>query len=797
MNYQKLISFILVLTLLTGCGTIRSNEKGELKNRKNIQVEKDKKEELPTVLIDGKKIDLNNSMMSISIDAKTLEVINTDKNGNEVCLSDPLGNFNIDEIKTTKEGVKYHIIDEDVEVKVSLKGDRLNIHFSTEKEMSFTWPKVGSTKGFDSYIIPYNEGKYIPKKDQTFIKFLTQYDSWDTIEFLSMPFIGLRNDLNTYTYIMENGYNDEIEFKDVNENLGFSINHQFTSNHDVKEFSYQIIIGENDYIMPAKVFRDYLIETNQFVSLEEKAKKAKNLDKLYGAAQIYLWSSGVLDRRDIGNWLGFVKKINNNKNNESISKRIVDLLPEESEVKKLIQSYINDGYVDQYGRKTIIRDINQVLKRKDFYKESAFRGQKKSEEVKALLNKGINNLNDTEIYELNLRLFYEGFEKFFEVKIEDVGNAFSTKMLDELQKLGIKKAWLGGDNMGQNWQLNKYAAKKALEQGYLIGSYDSYHSMHEPGQVQWDTAGFDKKLWETGGIMRKNGSYVGGYKQVGRKVSPLLAMPYVKERMGKIMDSIKLDSWFVDCDAAGELYEDYNPLHPASEEDDANARKERLQWMIDKYGLVVGSEGGHWYLSDTIHFAQGMMTPVIAWNDKDMRQNRDSKYYLGKYWPSEGPQTFVKQVPLKEEYGYIYFNPKFRLPLYQTVYHDSIVTTSHWGSSSLKFTNQIVTNALTELLYNVQPLYNLNLEELEKHGEFISKQYNVFSKMHEITVTKALSQYEILSKDRLVQKTKFGDKVEVIANYKTESFEYEGRKIPAKSVEIYMIEDGVREIYTP
>lgn len=793
MNYKKLISLILVLTLLTGCGTIKSNNKVELNNKAALNNE----EELNEVLVDEKNIYLTNSRMSISIDAKSLEVINTDKNGEKVSLSDSVDNFNISEIKTTKEGVKFNLIDEDVEVNVSLKNDRLNIHFSTEKEMSFTWPKVESTKGFESYILPHNEGKFIPKKDQRFVDFLTQYDSWDTLEFLSMPFIGIYNDTNTYTYIIENGYNNEIEFTDVNENLGFSINHHFTSNHDVKEFSYEIVIGGNEYIMPAKVFRDYLIETNQFVSLEEKEKKVKDLDKLYGAAQIYLWSSGVLDRRDIGNWLGFVREINNNKNKESISKRIVDLLSEESEVEKLIQSYSKDGYVDQYGRKTIIRGINEVLKRKDFYKELAFRGQNKSEEVEALINKGINNLTDTEIYELNLCLFYEGFEKFFDVEIEDVGNAFSTKMLDELQRLGIKKAWLGGDNMGQNWQLNKHAAKKALEQGYLIGSYDSYHSMHEPGQVQWDTAGFDKKLWETGGIMRKNGSYFGGFKQIGRKISPLVAMPYVEDRMGKIMDSIRINSWFIDCDAAGELYEDYNPLHPASKEDDANARKERLQWMIDKYDLVVGSEGGSWYLSDTIHFAQGMMTPVIAWGDKDMRQNRDSEYYLGKYWPTEGPETFVKQVPLKEEYGYIYFNPKFRLPLYQTVYHDSIVTTSHWGSSSLKFSNQIVTNALTELLYNVQPLYNLNLEELEKHEEFISKQYSVFSKMHEITATEALSQYEILSKDRLVQKTKFGDKIEVIANYKAVSFEHEGRKIPAKSVEIYMIEDGVREIYTP
>lgn len=204
----------------------------------------------------------------------------------------------------------------------------------------------------------------------------------------------------------------------------------------MKEFSYQIIIGENDYIMLAKVFRGYLIETNQFVSLEEKAKKIKDLDKLYGAAQIYLWSSGVLDRRDIGNWLGFVREINNNKNKESISKRIIDLLSEELGVVKLVQSYSEDGYVDEYGRKTIIRGINEVLKRKDFYKESAFGGQKKSKKVKALLNKGINNLNINN-YLSDRYLIYKNYSYLNEAH-DEIEQFDLAKLIQEKQRIEKK-----------------------------------------------------------------------------------------------------------------------------------------------------------------------------------------------------------------------------------------------------------------------------------------------------------------------------------------------------------------------
>ncbi len=97
--------------------------------------------------------------------------------------------------------------------------------------------------------------------------------------------------------------------------------------------------------------------------------------------------------------------------------------------------------------------------------------------------------------------------------------------------------------------------------------------------------------------------------------------------------------------------------------------------------MVVGSEVGAWYLADTVHYSQGVMTPVIAWSDEDVRKNKDSEYYVGTYWPPKGPKIFTKQSPLKDEYIYIYINPQYRLPLYETVYYDSVIVTSHWGSN--------------------------------------------------------------------------------------------------------------------
>ncbi|MFC1605221.1 glycoside hydrolase, partial [Planctomycetota bacterium] len=39
---------------------------------------------------------------------------------------------------------------------------------------------------------------------------------------------------------------------------------------------------------------------------------------------------------------------------------------------------------------------------------------------------------------------------------------------------------------------------------------------------------------------------------------------------------------------------------------------------------------------------------------------------------------------MKERYQYLYYDPQFRLPLYEVVFHDSVVTTHQWANGSLK-----------------------------------------------------------------------------------------------------------------
>lgn len=211
---------------------------------------------------------------------------------------------------------------------------------------------------------------------------------------------------------------------------------------------------------------------------------------------------------------------------------------------------------------------------------------------------------------------------------------------------------------------------------------------------------------------------------------------------------------------------------------------------------MIGSEGGCSYFAPGIHVAEGMLTPVIGWGDADMK-NRDSEYYVGGYYPPNGPRNFVQPVPLKEEYVRQHYDPRFLLPLNEVVFHDSFVSTHHWGSSSLKFTNVSETAALTEMLYQCPPLYHLNLDEFEKHHNRIMKHDAFFSPVHREIGFAAMTDFTWLTPDRLVQRTCFGDHVELIANFGTALFEADGLSVPARTVVARSLASGKLQIFTP
>ena len=698
--------------------------------------------------------------------------------------------------------VNWKLPERSLTVHVESLRDSLTLEFIQDAPASdtqnFTWPVIENTESIHGYIFPFSEGSYVPKDDATWQDFLCEQGPINTTAGLSMPFWGLDLGERTLTYILTNPFNNQILFRKTEaSDLGMQVSHAFTPNWERKTYGVRLSLGTASPIEPAKHYRQWMIDKGEFVSFAEKIEKVPEAEKLLGAAHVYLWGGKLLSQYDVTDWKAFATKLSlgGDKNTVgTVGKHIFSQL--NIEAQDVVRDMARADYSSNYSRNVVSRAISEQLEKPDFYNASVWAEISFAPETEKLVSQDVSTLSLPEIYRRNCLLLYAAFPDTLRHP-DEWGDGLSVKLLERFAESGLDRLWLGVDSWQEGFR-HPTAVTKARELGYLVGPYDSYHSIHHPDEKDtWETAQFGLSLYESGAIVNADGRKNRGFKKKGYHLSPIVAQPYVEARVDGIVAQMPTDfnSWFIDCDAYGELFDDYSTSHPATQVDDMNARLARIAWIRDTYNMVVGSEGGAAYAAATLHFAHGMMVPVIGWGDPDMKE-KNSPYYIGGYWPPEGPAIHIKQVPLKPNYLYLYYDPRFRLPLYQIVFHDSVVTTNHWGSGSLKFENAIETLALLELLYNVPPLYHLNMSEFSKHQAWIKRHYAFFSPLHRQIGGQAMTDFEWLSDNRQVQRTEFGDVVEIFANFGAGAFAYKGVVIPRKSVVARWIGTGEIAVFS-
>ena len=741
---------------------------------------------------------LRNAVWTVDIDPQSLAVAAYPADS-EISLPiswEQTGFGTITDFSQGGNTVSWRLPERFLTVRFDLIDDTLSVEFIQDKRtndaLSVTWPVIEDFESLRGYILPFFEGSYVPKDDVTWRDFLCERGPINTTAGLSMPFWGLHLADRTLTYILTNPFNNQIHFnKTLTHGLGMRVSHTFTPNWEQKRYAVRITLDAGSPVAPAKRYRKWLKQNAEFVSFTEKIQKTPASRKLLGAAHIYLWGGKLLSQYDVTDWKAFATGLSGD---TEVAKRIWTQL--NAEVRKAILEIIQVDYPSKYSLRVVSRAISEQLEKQDFYEPAIWTEIPLTSEAEALISRDVSMLSIPELYRRNCLLFYAAFAGTLRHP-DKWGDGLSVKLLEQFAENGLDRLWLGVDSWQEGFRHPK-AVAKAKELGYLIGPYDSYHSIHHPNEKDtWETAQFDLTLYETGAIVNADGTKSKGFKKKGYHLSPIVAQPYVEKRVNGIVEQMPTDfnTWFIDCDAYGELYDDYSTSHPATQLDDMNARLARIAWIRDTHNMVVGSEGGAAYSASVLHFAHGMTLPVIGWGDPDMK-SKTSSYYVGGYWPPEGPAVHIKQVPLKPNYLYHYYDPRFRLPLYQMVFHDSVITTHHWGAGSLKFENAIETLALLELLYNVPPLYHLNIAEFEKHKAWIKQHYAFFSPLHRRIGGRAMTDFEWLSDDRQVQRTEFGNIVEMYANFGIDPFRYEGVIIPARSVVARWIDTGKVEVFS-
>lgn len=735
----------------------------------------------------GAELKLAGNGVSVDVDPATLKLSCSDPDGHRVVLSDGLDiSGPIEGFEQTASSMRWRIPALNLEVRLAVQDRTCSIRVKASEPSQLAWPRiVVDTKAqAQALVLPRDEGSYVPLDDPEWLDHLVADGRNRLVEELSMPFVGIDFGDVTATIISATPFNTDLEFQRLPSGLAMALRHQFTRLDRQKEYGYVVRFGAGSPVEPARVYRQWMQEQEALVTFAAKMKATPRSERLLGAFHAYLWEAGYMHRLDVKNWGQFCTKLVQQSSSALVSpgKHLYSSLS--TNAREAIQRLAKSpgSIADQ---ELVIREFNVLLDSAGLYQKEAWNRVKLPDDTSRFLRAGLDRALPSERCQANASLLVAAFNGGEFEKLENWGDGISVRMLKDLQGAGIDRACLLLNDLNAG-RRRPEVALRADQLGFLYSPYDSYHSIHAPGEKDtWATAQFDPLAMENGPILRSDGSREPGFKGKGFKFSPVVARPYVERRVTTMMVYSPFSAWFVDCDGTGECYDNYSEVVPTTEGGDFAARMDRLRWISRTLNVPVGSEKGSALAAGALFFAHGMLTPPLNWRDPDFKDPA-SPFWMGAYSPEGAPSLFFRPARLKPSTRKFFLDPQYRLPLYQMVFHDSVITTHHWTSPSLKFEEEKTSVALIEQLYNVPPLYHLNRDTWGAESKRIVAHHRFFSPLHRELGLQPMTDFLWLTSDRSVQMTTFANGTYIVANFSREPWQSEAfkLKVPPMSVAV-------------
>ncbi|MGX1183191.1 hypothetical protein AB7M29_000870 [Pseudomonas sp. F-14 TE3623] len=628
----------------------------------------------------------------------------------------------------------------------------------------------GSAMG-KGLIWPLAEGHYVPAGDPLWQSFLLDQGEFNTTQDLSLPLWGVDHGGFTLNWLMTNPYNNHLTFSAEGKTLALAVRHAFTALEPGTPLTFTLSLGDADPLAGAKRYRQWLIDNGQYEPLSDKLLKTPEAKKLLGASHVYLWGNDLLGPDDVRSWPALLRLL---RGTGALARELRGGF--DAETRQILSCA--QPPLDRYQQTTLLRSLNGALNQK-----ARSGWQAVAEPDMQKLAEGYGRLR-TEV----ARAFVEALT----ATPERWGSTLSPRMFDQLQAAGLSRLWLG---LGEGWEGGLWhpeAVRQGVGAGYLVAPYDSYETaLTTTENPDWTTAHLGSRANLECAIVLSSGAFKSGFQQSGHYTDPRCVRPLLEARIKAVQTKAGFNSWFLDAYATGMVFDSYRPGATLTQAQNAEGNIDASRWLNETLQLPAGSEDGNATTARGVLFAHGMQTPVIGWGDPDMSKNPKSPYYLGRWFPNEKPQVFFKTVPLKEPYRTVHFAPQTRLPLYQAVFHGSVITTHHWLFDSLKLSNVRAENELMQLLYNVPPLYHLSADTLKQRLPVIARQDVFFRPLHERLATEAMADFRWLTEDRLVQQTTFADGTRLVANFDSREREVGGKPLAGQSIRAFGVDGAM------
>ena len=341
----------------------------------------------------------------------------------------------------------------------------------------------------EDYVLPLSGGVLVEASRPDLMSWLRQGAPWPLVE---LPALGARyGDRQVVVVIPWPHYAELV----VEDRLGVRFSFP-PGRHDATPCAIVIVRRQTDLLEVARVFREWRENAGDTgaiprpLRLADKARNNQRVTRLFGAPHFYLWGPALFSRHDVADegWLGFARALEQARDG-SIGHRILSLFTDDQ--RRVLGELTTAQWPQRYLTSVVAAALDEVLA------------------DRRLLDLG-EEVGDVAVMGRNKQALGEAFAAFVR-PASSWGDGLSTTLLQSLHGAGVQRAvLLLSDLYGGSLRPDVAAVAERL--GYLLGPYDSYHSVHAPDahpDSTWETAQFDSAAYDHGRIQTATVQVIG------------------------------------------------------------------------------------------------------------------------------------------------------------------------------------------------------------------------------------------------------------------------------------------------
>ncbi len=310
--------------------------------------------------------------------------------------------------------------------------------------------------------------------------------------------------------------------------------------------------------------------------------------------------------------------------------------------------------------------------------------------------------------------------------------------------------------------------------GVLTSRYDIYQDLMDPNVAKEQLRGlhpdWTQGAWPDDIMIGADGDWRKGWRVRGRdgQMYPCAVLcdrqapKYAAERVPAELETHPYRCRFIDTTTASPWRECYEPDHPMTRGESRHWKMQLLRYMSQEAHLVTGSETGHDAAVPFVHYFEGMLS-------------------LGPYRvPDAGRQMQKIWDEVPERVAKYQLGHQYRLPLWELVYHDCVVSQWYWGDYNNKLPSLWDKRDLFNILYGTPPMFMFTQAIWDENKDrFVQSYKNVCTVARAVGYSE-MTDHRLLTEDRTVQQTHFANGVVVTVNFGERPFRLpNGVAIPA------------------